>query len=320
MADIAGAMGTSQKKPLYYSLYFQVIVGIVLGISLGFFAPDLGAQMKPFGDGFIKLIKMMIGPIIFGTVAVGIAKMGDLKEVGRVGLKALIYFEVLTTAALVIGLIVANVYRPGAGINADPASFDTKAVQAYTTQAQHLGFVDYVMHIIPNTVISAFADGEILQVLLFSVLFGLALSRFGEKGRTLVKVSGRGHARAVRGHRHHHAAGADRRLRRDGVYDRQVRHRHLGLTRPSDAGRLCDVPAVRVRRPERDRLVLRLQPLEVSEVHQRRAADRARHVVVGIGAAALDDQDGEPGLRQAGRRALSSQPAIPSISTGPVSI
>jgi aerobic C4-dicarboxylate transport protein len=181
-------MPTSRKKPLYYSLYFQVIVGIVLGVSLGFFVPDLAAKMKPFGDAFIKLIKMMIGPIIFGTVVVGIAKMGDLKEVGRVGLKALIYFEVLTTVALVIGLIVANIYRPGAGINADPASFDTKAVQAYTTQAQHLGLVDYLMHIIPNTVISAFADGEILQILLFSVLFGLALSRFGEKGRTLVKV------------------------------------------------------------------------------------------------------------------------------------
>jgi aerobic C4-dicarboxylate transport protein len=188
MADVAGAIPTSRKKPFYYSLYFQVIVGIILGISLGFFAPDLGAKMKPLGDAFIKLIKMMIGPIIFGTVVVGIAKMGDLKEVGRVGLKALIYFEVLTTAALLIGLIVANIYQPGAGINADPASFDTKAVQAYTTQAQHLGLIDYLMHIIPNTVISAFADGEILQILLFSVLFGLALSRFGEKGRTLVKI------------------------------------------------------------------------------------------------------------------------------------
>jgi aerobic C4-dicarboxylate transport protein len=188
MADVVETMPTARKKPIYYSLYFQVIVGITLGITLGFFAPDLGTQMKPLGDAFIKLIKMMIGPIIFGTVVVGIAKMGDLKEVGRVGLKALIYFEVLTTAALVIGLIVANVYRPGAGINADPASFDTKAVQAYTTQAQHLGLMDYFMHIIPNTVISAFADGEILQILLFSVLFGLALSRFGEKGRTLVKV------------------------------------------------------------------------------------------------------------------------------------
>jgi aerobic C4-dicarboxylate transport protein len=182
------AVARSAAKPFYYSLYFQVIVGISLGIILGFFVPDFAAQLKPLGDAFIKLIKMMIAPIIFGTVAVGIAKMGDLKEVGRVGLKALIYFEVLTTIALVIGLVIANVYRPGAGINADPASFDTKSIAAYTTQAQHLNTVDYLMHIIPNTVVGAFAEGEIVQVLLFAVLFGLALSQFGEKGRTLVKV------------------------------------------------------------------------------------------------------------------------------------
>jgi aerobic C4-dicarboxylate transport protein len=187
MADVAD-VALKEHKPIYYSLYFQVIVGITLGILLGFFFPDFAAQLKPLGDAFIKLIKMMIGPIIFGTVAVGIAKMGDLKEVGRVGLKALIYFEVLTTVALVIGLVVANVYQPGAGINADPASFDTKAVAAYTTKAQQLSTVDYLMHIIPNTVVGAFAEGEILQVLLFAVLFGLALSQFGEKGRTLVKV------------------------------------------------------------------------------------------------------------------------------------
>jgi aerobic C4-dicarboxylate transport protein len=187
MVDVA-EVAPSERKPLYYSLYFQVIVGITLGIILGFFVPDFAAQLKPLGDAFIKLIKMLIGPIIFGTVAVGIAKMGDLKEVGRVGLKALIYFEVLTTVALVIGLVVANVYQPGAGINADPASFDTKAVAAYTTKAQQLSTVDYLMHIIPNTVVGAFSEGEILQVLLFAVLFGLALSQFGEKGRTLVKV------------------------------------------------------------------------------------------------------------------------------------
>jgi len=187
MEDVSG-VAPAGRKPLYYSLYFQVIVGISLGIILGFFVPDFAAQLKPLGDAFIKLIKMMIAPIIFGTVAVGIAKMGDLKEVGRVGLKALIYFEVLTTVALLIGLVIANLYRPGAGINADPASFDTKAIQAYTTQAQHLNTVDYLMHIIPNTVVGAFAEGEIVQVLLFAVLFGLALSQFGEKGRTLVKV------------------------------------------------------------------------------------------------------------------------------------
>ena len=187
MADVA-EVAPRDHKPIYYSLYFQVIVGISLGIILGFFVPDFAAQLKPLGDAFIKLIKMMIAPIIFGTVAVGIAKMGDLKEVGRVGLKALIYFEVLTTVALLIGLVIANLYRPGAGINADPASFDTKAIQAYTTQAQHLNTVDYLMHIIPNTAVGAFAEGEIVQVLLFAVLFGLALSQFGEKGRTLVKV------------------------------------------------------------------------------------------------------------------------------------
>jgi aerobic C4-dicarboxylate transport protein len=187
MADVA-EVAPSERKPLYYSLYFQVIVGITLGIILGFFVPDFAAQLKPLGDAFIKLIKMMIAPIIFGTVAVGIAKMGDLKEVGRVGLKALIYFEVLTTIALVIGLVVANLYQPGAGINADPASFDTKAIAAYTTKAQQMNTVDYLMHIIPGTVVGAFAEGEIVQVLLFAVLFGLALSQFGEKGRTLVKV------------------------------------------------------------------------------------------------------------------------------------
>jgi aerobic C4-dicarboxylate transport protein len=187
MADVA-EVAPRDHKPIYYSLYFQVIVGISLGIILGFFVPDFAAQLKPLGDAFIKLIKMMIAPIIFGTVAVGIAKMGDLKEVGRVGLKALIYFEALTTVALLIGLVIANLYRPGAGINADPASFDTKAIQAYTTQAQHLNTVDYLMHIIPNTAVGAFAEGEIVQVLLFAVLFGLALSQFGEKGRTLVKV------------------------------------------------------------------------------------------------------------------------------------
>jgi aerobic C4-dicarboxylate transport protein len=175
MADVA-EVAPSERKPLYYSLYFQVIVGITLGIILGFFVPNFAAQLKPLGDAFIKLIKMLIGPIIFGTVAVGIAKMGDLKEVGRVGLKALIYFEVLTTIALAIGLVVANVYQPGGGINADPASFDTKAIAAYTTKAQQMSTVDYLMHIIPNTVVGAFSEGEILQVLLFAFVGVIAVT------------------------------------------------------------------------------------------------------------------------------------------------
>lgn len=177
-----------KKKKLYKNLYFQVIVGILIGILLGIFNPDLAVQMKPLGDGFIKLIKMLIAPIIFATVVVGIANMGDLKKVGRVGLKAIIYFEVLTTIALVIGMIVVKIYQPGAGLNADPNTLDTKAIESYTTAAEHLSFTDFVLNIIPNNVVDAFAKGEILQVLLFSILLGVALSAMGEKAKPFVKL------------------------------------------------------------------------------------------------------------------------------------
>jgi aerobic C4-dicarboxylate transport protein len=175
-------------KPLYAHLYFQVLVAIAIGVVLGHFAPALATTMKPLGDGFIKLIKMMIAPIIFTTVVVGIAKMGDMKEVGRVGIKALIYFEAVTTLALGIGLVVVNVVRPGAGINADVNTLDTKAVASYTTGAKSLSTVELLLHIIPDSVVGAFASGEILQVLLFSILFGLALARLGDKGRPLVDL------------------------------------------------------------------------------------------------------------------------------------
>src|SRR5688500_9426927 len=160
-------------KPIYTHLYVQVLIGITIGIALGYFWPGAGAAMKPLGDGFIRLIRMIIAPIIFGTVVVGIAKMGDMKNVGRIGVRALIYFEVVSTLALVIGLVIINIYKPGVGINADPATLDTKAVAAYTTTAQNLSTVDFLMNIIPATVVDAFAKGEILQVLFFSVLFGL---------------------------------------------------------------------------------------------------------------------------------------------------
>jgi aerobic C4-dicarboxylate transport protein len=175
-------------KPLYAHLYFQVLTAIALGVVLGYFFPALGTMMKPLGDGFIKLIKMMIAPIIFTTVVVGIAKMGDMKEVGRVGIKALVYFEAVTTLALAIGLVVVNVVRPGAGINADVSTLDTKAVASYATGAKSLSTVELLLHIIPDSVVGAFASGEILQVLLFSILFGLALARLGVKGRPLVDL------------------------------------------------------------------------------------------------------------------------------------
>jgi aerobic C4-dicarboxylate transport protein len=173
-------------KPIYTHLYFQVLTAIVIGILLGYFYPKLGEQMKPFGDGFIKLIKMLIAPIIFCTVVHGIASMGDMKQVGRVGLKALIYFEVVTTLALIVGLIVVNVLQPGVGMNVDPRAIDTKSIQVYTTKAGQQSTVDFLMHIIPNTVVGAFAEGEILQVLFFAVLFAFALHMLGERGKPVL--------------------------------------------------------------------------------------------------------------------------------------
>jgi aerobic C4-dicarboxylate transport protein len=184
----AHASTIPSHKPLWTHLYFQVLAAIALGILLGYLNPSLATQMKPFGDAFVKLIKMMIAPIIFTTVVVGIAKMGDMKEVGRVGLKALLYFEAVTSLALLIGLVIVNVLKPGAGINADPSTLDTRAIATYTRGAEQLHGLDFFMNIIPSTVVDAFAKGEILQVLLFAVLFGLALSHYGDKGRPLVEL------------------------------------------------------------------------------------------------------------------------------------
>src|SRR5260370_32590393 len=140
---------TSERKPLYKHLYFQVLAAILLGVLLGRFFPTLSTAMKPFGDGFIKLVKMMIAPIIFTTVVVGIAKVRDMKEVGRVGLKAILYFEFVSTLALAIGLVVVNVVRPGAGINADVSTLDTQAVAAYASGAKSFSTADFILHMIP---------------------------------------------------------------------------------------------------------------------------------------------------------------------------
>ncbi len=178
----------SEHKPLYAHLYFQVLVAILVGVLLGHFFPQLATKMKPLGDAFIKLIKMMIAPIIFTTVVVGVAKVHDMKEVGRVGIKALIYFELVSTLALAIGLVVVNLVKPGAGINADVSTLDASAVSAYASGAKSFSAVEFITHMIPDTVVGAFAGGEILQVLLFSVLFGLGLARFGQKGKPLVDI------------------------------------------------------------------------------------------------------------------------------------
>src|SRR5687768_4422790 len=177
-----------ERKPIYKVLYVQVLFAILVGIILGYVAPETGAAMRPLGDAFIKLVRMMITPIIFCVVVVGIAKMGDLRAVGRIGTKALIYFEVVSTIALIIGLIVVNIIQPGVGINADPASLDSKAVAAYATTAEQLSTTQFLLNIIPNTIVGAFAAGEILQVLFFSVLFGIALLHVGSAGRHLLDI------------------------------------------------------------------------------------------------------------------------------------
>jgi len=170
------------RRPLYRSLYVQVLAAVVAGVLLGHFYPALGAEMKPLGDGFIKLIKMMIAPIIFCTVVVGIAGMEDMKKVGKTGGLALLYFEVVSTVALIIGLVLVNVMQPGAGMNANPATLDTKGIAAYTGPGKMGTTTDFFLNIIPSTIFDAFAKGEILQVLLIAVLFGFALHRFGGRG------------------------------------------------------------------------------------------------------------------------------------------
>jgi aerobic C4-dicarboxylate transport protein len=177
-----------RARPFYEHLYFQVLAGIALGVLLGYLKPETGAAMKPLGDGFVRLIRMVIAPIIFGTVVVGMAKVGDMRSVGRIGIRALVYFEIVSTLALAIGLTVINVYEPGVGVNADVSTLDAKAVATYSESAKHLGVVDFVINIIPTTVVDAFARGEILQVLFFSVLFGLALLHSGERAKSLVTM------------------------------------------------------------------------------------------------------------------------------------
>ncbi|MBC7574294.1 MAG: dicarboxylate/amino acid:cation symporter [Herminiimonas sp.] len=173
------------KKPIYQSLYAQVLTAILIGVVLGHFYPEQGAAMKPLGDAFIKLIKMIIAPIIFCTVVIGIAGMEDMKKVGKTGGLALLYFEIVSTLALLVGVVIVNLVQPGAGMNIDPNTLDTKAIAAYTGPGKLETTTQFLLNIIPSSVVDAFAKGEILQVLLFSVLFGFALHRFGGRG-TLV--------------------------------------------------------------------------------------------------------------------------------------
>ncbi|WP_186069277.1 C4-dicarboxylate transporter DctA [Burkholderia gladioli] len=169
-------------------LYVQVLIGILAGVVVGHFLPDLGSQLKPLGDLFIKLIRMALAPIIFASVVVGIARMNDLHEAGRVGVKALLYFEVASTLALLIGLVIVNLVRPGSGMNIDPATLDSASIATYTHAAQQHGMLEFFMSIVPGSIVGAFAKGEILPIIFFSVIFAIALAKLGPRTAPLVDM------------------------------------------------------------------------------------------------------------------------------------
>lgn len=176
---------TARRKPFYAVLYVQVLIGIVLGAIVGWLAPAFGADLRPLGEVFIKLIRMVIGLVIFVTVVSGIGGMSDMKKMGRLGAKALLYFEIVSTVALALGVIIGNVIRPGAGFNADPSKLNSAAIARYAGEASQHGTVDFLLNIVPNTIVDAFARGDILPIVFIAVLFGVVLSKMGERGRPI---------------------------------------------------------------------------------------------------------------------------------------
>jgi aerobic C4-dicarboxylate transport protein len=181
-------MSVQRIRQSLSKLYVQVLIGIVIGVLLGHFNPEVGAQMKPLGDLFIKLIRMVLAPIIFASVVVGIARMNDIHEAGRVGVKALLYFEIVSTFALAIGLVVVNVMKPGAGMNVDPAHIDAASIATFTHAAKEHGAIDFFMNIVPSTIVGAFANGDMLSIIFFSVLFAVALAKMGKRAEPFVDM------------------------------------------------------------------------------------------------------------------------------------
>jgi aerobic C4-dicarboxylate transport protein len=190
LTSTTGAAASAQPvaRRWYKQLWVQVLIAMALGILIGHFFPDAGTKLQPLGDGFIKLIRMLIAPIIFCTVVLGIAKIDDMSRVGRVAVKGLIYFEVMTTIALVVGLVVVNLWQPGAGMNVNASNLDTASVSKYVAQSHETGMVPFIMNIIPNTFVGSLSEGHILQVLLISVLVGCALMRFGAAGKPVIEL------------------------------------------------------------------------------------------------------------------------------------
>ena len=286
----------------YQHLYAQVLTAIVLGVLLGHFYPSLGEAMKPLGDAFIKMIKMVIAPIIFFTVVHGIASMKDMKKVGRVGLKALIYFELVTTVALIIGLIVINLWKPGVGMAVDPSAIDTKAIASFTAKAKEQSTIHFLMDIIPSTVVGAFATGEILQVLFFAILFAFGLQALGERGEPVLRFID------VVSHVFFRIVGYIMKLAPIGAFGAMaftIGKYGVGTLLSLGNFMLAFYTTCLLfifLRARHHRPLVRLLDPEVHPLHQGGAADRARHVVLRIGAAAHDRQDGESRLRALRRR------------------
>jgi aerobic C4-dicarboxylate transport protein len=185
-AHLAGVKSSSPGVPFYRKLYVQVLAAVVVGALLGYVAPNFSVGLKPFGDAFVKAIKVVVGPIIFTTIALGIAQMRDIRRVANVGVKALIYFEIASTLALIIGMIVGNVWQIGAGLNADPAAFDPKVVEHYASVAKNIGLQEFLLSIIPNSFVEPFVKGDIMPVLFVAVLLGFGLSLAQDRGRPVV--------------------------------------------------------------------------------------------------------------------------------------
>ena len=292
---------TTPKKPLYRHLYVQVLAAIALGALFGWLAPDAAAQdwVKALGDGFVKLIKMAIAPIIFCTVVSGVAHIEDARKVGRVGLKALLYFEIVSTFALALGLLIGNLAQVGAGFAGKP---DPSAIAKYTALAEKRGGVDFLLDIIPDSAIGAFAKGDILQVLLFSLLFGFALLALGERGRALrVIIDDVGHAMFG-------VIAIIMKAAPIGAFGAmaytvgEIRLSRASVARRTRRSVLSHGRALRRLRAGRHRARGRFQHLQPYRLSARRAAHRARHILIGKRPARSDGEAAMARLLEVGRR------------------
>ena len=232
-------------KVWWKELWVQVMIAMALGIALGIYRPELAIQMQPFGDAFIKAIRMLIAPIIFCTVVNGIAHMADMARVGRVAIKSIIYFEAITSVALVIGLVAVNLWQPGAGMNVDATAINAGIVEPYVKQTAVLGFIPFLLNIIPSTFVGAFAEGNILQVLFLSVVCGFALIWLGERAKPLTDVIDVGCQDGFWRGPDRDVGGAARRLRRDRLHHRKIRPGLAGLARQAGRRLLRDLPVLR---------------------------------------------------------------------------